>query len=114
MTHVKTKLFFGPLFTYLFIHYDVPLTNEPSLPIRTKPLDNVAIEKMELTLERSRRVKTLSTSTASTSGAQGRDEHEDTLVEEDDATKEDIEALRKKIVDIKLRQEEHFMANCDW
>ena len=102
MTHVKTKLFFGPLLTYLFIHYDVPLTNKPSLSIRTKPLDNVAIEKMELALERSRRFNTLGTSTTSTPGAQGREEHEDTSEEEDDTTKEDIEALRKEIIDIKL------------
>ena len=47
-------------------------------------------------LERSKRFKSLGTSIASTFGAQGRDEHEDTSEEEDDAPNEDIEALRKK------------------
>ena len=47
LTHIKTKLFYDPLLTYLFIHYDIPLTHESSLPVRSKPLDLVTINKME-------------------------------------------------------------------
>ena len=54
MTHIKTKLFYGPFLTYLFIHFDIPLTHEPSLPVRSKSLDLVTINKMEQTSGRSR------------------------------------------------------------
>ena len=55
--HVKTKLYYGPSLTYMFEHYSVPLENEPSLAVKTKPLDNIALEKIEQALERSKTLK---------------------------------------------------------
>ena len=102
--------------SHIFLNTTVsPLGNEPRLVVKSKPLDCVTIDKMEQALERSKRLKSLNTSMASTSGAQTRDEEKESSSEEDevDETKEEIEALRKEIADIKLRQEGNFKATCD-
>ena len=57
--HVKTKLFYGPSLTYLFEHYSVPLENKPSLTVKSKYLDSVAINKMEQALERAKSLKNI-------------------------------------------------------
>ena len=94
MTHVKTKLFFGPLLTYLFIHYNVPLESESSLPIRTKLIDSVAIEKMERALERSKTLKSVqpSSSQAPTLEEESSEESDDGGV-----SKEQFETLRNEL-----------------
>ena len=82
MKLVKTKVFYGPSLTDLFEHYSVPLEDEPSLTVKSKPIDSVVIDKMEQALERVKRLKNIKTSKASTSGAQEREE--ESLEEEDE------------------------------
>ena len=100
MTHIKTKLFYGPLLTYLFIHFNVPLDNEPSLPIRTHPIDSITIDRMEKALERANALKSVCPSSSSSQVPQVESSEE----EEEDNNKEEIEKLRKEIEEIKLRQ----------
>ena len=64
MTHIKTKLFYGSLLTYVIIHFGVPLENEPKLPIRAHPIDDVAIVTMEKSLERVKALKSAHSSSS--------------------------------------------------
>ena len=79
MTHIKTKLLFGPCLTYVFIHYDIPLIHEPSLSVRSKSLDLVTINKMKQALGRSRATKGScpSSSSAQALEVESPDEEED-------------------------------------
>jgi len=105
MTHVKTKLFFGSLLTYLFEHFDVPFDNEARMVVKSKPLGSSAIEKMEQALERSKISKSMPPSTSSAPP----EVHESESSDEDDegSTAKQIESLQKQLDDIKFRQEQH-------
>ena len=107
MTHIKTRLFYEPLLTYLFIHFVVPLENEPNLPIRTHPIDNVARERMEKAMQRANALKSVRPSSSSSQIPQIES------FEEEEEDKEEIENLRKE-KEIKLRQEANQAANIVW
>ena len=78
------------------------LENEPSLTVKSKPLDSVAIDKMEQALERAKSLKNIQTSKASTSGAQEREEESSKEEDEDQVNKGAIEELTNQISDIQL------------
>ena len=107
LTHIKTKLFYGPLLTYLFIHYDIPLTHEPSLPVRTKPLDLVTINKME---QASGRARTSGPSSSSAPAQEAESSDED----QEGPLKEDLDDLRKKVEAKQIEQTRQFVGIVDW
>ena len=99
MTHIKTKLFCGPLLTYLFLHFGVPLENEPFLPIRAHPIDEVAIVRMDHALDRARALKSSNPSSSSSQIPQVESSEE----EEEEDHQEEFEKIRKEIEDLKLQ-----------
>ena len=102
MEHLKTKLFYGPSLTSLFEHFNVPLSNEPSLLVRTKNLDSVAIEKMEQALERTKTLKSMKSSHGA-SLKRPEEIEESSEEKEDQQNKEQIDNFRSQIADIKLQ-----------
>ena len=97
----------------MFEHYSIPLENEPSLTVKTKPLDNIAVENMEQALERSKTLKSVQTSRASSSGAQ---EMEVPSFEDDEdlGDKSEIQELKNQIANISLRQDKLYNESCEW
>ena len=109
MTHIKTKLFYGPLLTYIFIHFGVPLENEPNLPIRAHPIDDVAIVRMEKALERAKALKSARPSSSSSQVPQ-----DESSEEEEEENKEELVKLRKEIEEMKLQSNVWQSSVDDW
>ena len=114
MEHVKTKLFCGSSLTRLFEHIEKPLSSEPSLRIKTKNLDLASIEKMDQTLERTKAIKNLKSSQATSSAPMEEEDDDSSKEEEGNATKEQIETLQFEIANISLRQEQLYKQSYDW
>ena len=103
-THVKTKLFYGPCLTYLFDHYSVPLTNQPDLVVKSKPLGASVVEKMEQAFER---VKTLKSARPSSFQAPAPEESSSEDSDEEKVSKEHFDSLQKQIDSISTRLDEY-------
>ena len=107
--HVKTKLFYGPSLTSLFEHFDVPLTNELFLEVKSKHLDSLSIKKMELTLERAKTLKSMKSKSShgSSSNVQIKEDDEETSREEEwnegQCKSMQLANIQAQIVNIHLR-----------
>ena len=88
MTHIKTKLFYGPCLTYLFEHFDVPLSNQPDLVVKVKPLGATVVAKMEQAFERAKALKNVRPSSS-----QALEESSSEDSEEDRISQEQFESL---------------------
>ena len=102
MIHIKTKLFYGPCLTYLFEHFDIPLSNQPDLVVKAKPLGETVVAKMEQAFERAKALKSVRPSTS-----QAPEESNSEESEEDRVSKEQVEVLQKQIESISTRLDEY-------
>ena len=102
MTYIKPKFFYRPCLTYLFEHFDVPLSNQPDLAVKAKPLGATVVAKMELAFERAKALKNVRLSSSQASEESSSEESE-----EDSVSREQVESLQKQIKSVSTRLDEY-------
>ena len=114
-------MFYGPSPTSFFEHFDVSLTNEPFLEVKSKHLDSIAIEKMELALERAKTHMSMKSKTSHGSSSNVQiEEDDDEISREEEKEHEDQREsvqcanLQAQIANNHLRQEQLYKQSCDW
>ena len=104
MTHIKTKLFYEPCLTYLFEHYNIPLSNQPDLAVKVKPLGASVVAKMEQAFERAKALKSVR---PSSSQAPAPKESSSEESDEERVSKNQFDSLQKQIDSMSTRLDEY-------
>ena len=104
MIHIKTKLFYGHCLTYLFEHYNVPLSNQPDLAVKAKPLRAFVVAKMEQTFECAKALKSVR---PSSSHAPAPEESSSERSDEERVSRDQFDSLHKQIDSISTRLDEY-------